>query len=177
MIQITLLTKEKETHRLREWTYGCRVGWGREGTVREFGMIMYTLLYSKWPTNKDILYSTGNSAQSYVAAWEGGGPWRRVDTWICMAESLCCSSETITTLLTGYTPIQNKKLKVWRGENCRLPITDAKLGSWADLMSSVWPQIEWDTTEGHDWPQKAIFASTNKAEEQNWPLSFRFVCR
>ena len=28
-----------------------------------------------------------------------------------MAESLCYPSETITTLLTGYTPIQNKKLK------------------------------------------------------------------
>ena len=27
-----------------------------------------------------------------------------------MAESLCSSPETTTTLLTGYTPIQNKKL-------------------------------------------------------------------
>ena len=30
---------------------------------------------------------------------------------ICMAESLCCPSGTITTLLIGYTPIQNKKVK------------------------------------------------------------------
>ena len=28
-----------------------------------------------------------------------------------MAESLHCSPETIITLLTGYTPIQNKKFK------------------------------------------------------------------
>ena len=28
---------------------------------------------------------------------------------MCMAESLCCPPETITTLLIGYTPIQNKK--------------------------------------------------------------------
>ena len=34
-----------------------------EGTVREFGRDMYTLLYLKWITNKDLLYSTGNSAQ------------------------------------------------------------------------------------------------------------------
>ena len=27
---------------------------------------------------------------------------------ICMAESLCCSPETTTTLLIGYTPTQNK---------------------------------------------------------------------
>ena len=26
----------------------------------------------------------------------------------CMAESLCCAPETITTLLIGYTSIQNK---------------------------------------------------------------------
>ena len=31
-----------------------------------------------------------------------------------MAESLHCSSETTTALLTGYTPIQNKKFKVWK---------------------------------------------------------------
>ena len=32
------LTKQKETHRLREQTYGCQgEGWG-EGIVREFGM-------------------------------------------------------------------------------------------------------------------------------------------
>ena len=37
------------------------------------------------------------------------GGWGRMDTCICMAESLFCSSETITTLLIGYTPIQNKK--------------------------------------------------------------------
>ena len=28
-----------------------------------------------------------------------------------MAESLCCSPETTTTLLTGYAPIQHKKFK------------------------------------------------------------------
>jgi len=34
-----------------------------------------------------------------------------MDTCVCMAESLCCSPETVTTLLTGYIPIQNNKLK------------------------------------------------------------------
>ena len=46
-------------------------GW-REGIVREFGTDMYTLLYFKRITNKDLLYSTGNSAQYYVAASMGG---------------------------------------------------------------------------------------------------------
>ena len=37
--------------------------------------------------------------------------WGRMDTCICMAESLHSSPETITKLLIGYTPIQNKKLE------------------------------------------------------------------
>ena len=36
------------------------------GIVWEFGIHMYTLLYLKWITNKDLLYTTGNSAQYYV---------------------------------------------------------------------------------------------------------------
>ena len=45
---------------------------GRWGIFREFEMNMYTLLYLKWVTNKDLLYSTWTSAQCYVAAWMGG---------------------------------------------------------------------------------------------------------
>ena len=78
---MSLLTKQKETHRLRKQTYGC---W-RKGIVRDFGKVMYTLLYSKWITNKDLLYSTWNSAQCYVAAWIGGefgGKWVLVYAWL-----------------------------------------------------------------------------------------------
>ena len=38
-------------------------------------MDVYMLLYLKyleWIINKDLLYSTWNSAQCYVAAWMGG---------------------------------------------------------------------------------------------------------
>ena len=49
MIQMNLLTKQKETHRLRKQIYGCQ----GKGIVREFGTVMYMLLYSKWITNKD----------------------------------------------------------------------------------------------------------------------------
>ena len=43
-----------------------------EGILREYGMDMYTLLYFNWITNKDLLYSTCNSALCYVAAWMRG---------------------------------------------------------------------------------------------------------
>ena len=58
-------------------------------------------------TNKNLLYSTWNSAQFYVPGWMGGGVQGRMDTCTCTAKSLHGSPETITTLLIGYTPIQN----------------------------------------------------------------------
>jgi len=39
------------------------------------------------------------------------GVWGRMDICICMAESLHCSLETITTLLISYTPNKIKSLK------------------------------------------------------------------
>ena len=57
----------------------------REGTVRELEVVMYTLLYLKWIINKALLYSPGNSAQCYVAAWMGGdfgGEWIHVYVWL-----------------------------------------------------------------------------------------------
>ena len=69
---MNLLTKQKETHRLKEGTYGCQgEGWGK-GQLGTFELDMYTLLYLKWVTNKDLLYSMWNYAQCYVAAWMGG---------------------------------------------------------------------------------------------------------
>ena len=104
MIQIDLLTKQKETHRLRKRTYGCQ---GAE-KVREFGMFMYVLLYLKWITNRDLLYSTWNFAQCYVAVWmEGrfGGEWIYVYVWL---SPFSCLAEMIRTLLIGYTQYKIK---------------------------------------------------------------------
>jgi len=64
---------------------GGRVG---EGIVRELGNDGYTLLYLKWITSKDLLFSTGNSPQCSVAVWMGGGFIGGMDTYICMATSL-----------------------------------------------------------------------------------------
>ena len=41
---------------------------------------------------------------------DGRGVWRRMDTWIWMAECLCFPPKSIITLLMGYTPIRYKKL-------------------------------------------------------------------
>ena len=63
-----LTYKTERDHRLRKRTHGCWV----ERIVKDFGKVMYTLLYLKWITNKNLLYSTWNSAQCYVPAWMRG---------------------------------------------------------------------------------------------------------
>ena len=81
MIQKKLITKQKETDRLRKQTQGSQ----GEGIVKDFGKVMYTLLYLKWITNKNLLYSTWSSAQCYVPAWVGeglGGKWIHVCAWL-----------------------------------------------------------------------------------------------
>ena len=48
-------------------------------------MDIYILLYLTWITNKDLLYSTGNSVQCHVGAWmrgELGGEWAHVYVWL-----------------------------------------------------------------------------------------------
>lgn len=48
-------------------------------------MDVYALLYLNWMASKDLLYSTANSAQSYVVAWVGGevgGERIRVYVWL-----------------------------------------------------------------------------------------------
>ena len=69
-------------------------------------MDLYTLLYLKWITKKDLLYSTWNSVQCNVAVWIGGefgGEWIHVYVWLSPSETI--------TLLIDYPPIQNKKFK------------------------------------------------------------------
>ena len=63
MLLMNLLTKQKQTQDLKkEHMFTSMEGYG-EGIVREFGMDMYTLLYLKLITSKNLLYSTGNSPQ------------------------------------------------------------------------------------------------------------------
>ena len=78
MIQMNLWKKEKQTHRYRKQTYGYQVGGGVEVVAEmgirmnwEVGINIYTLLYIKQITNKDLLYSTGHSIQYSVIIYLG----------------------------------------------------------------------------------------------------------
>ena len=52
-----------------------------------------------------------NKNSTHVAAWMGGQFRGRLDTCMCMVESLCCPPETITKLLSIFQ-YKIKSLKV-----------------------------------------------------------------
>ena len=107
------MTQIASRNRLTDLESELMVAGGRmgEGIVRKFRMDRYTLLCWKWITNKDILFSTGNSTQWRVAAWMGGkfgGEWMHVYVWL--------SSFAIHPrlswhyLLIDYTRMQNENV-------------------------------------------------------------------
>ena len=57
----------------------------------EIGIDIYTLI-----TNKNMLYSTGNSTQYPIMTFMGKESKKRVD--ICITDSFCCTPETNTPL-------------------------------------------------------------------------------
>ena len=68
------------------------------------GIDMYALLYLKWITNRPTVEHR-ELCSMLCGSLDERGLWGRMDTCICMAESLCCAPETITTLLIGCTPM------------------------------------------------------------------------
>ena len=93
---------------------------------------------------------------------DGRSVWGRMDICICVAESLHCPPDTTTALLTGYTPIQDKKFEVCKKKKkknspFKVHPTAPPLGSHLDLSSGrsgrwpllcggrpyVWPSLAW----------------------------------
>ena len=126
---------DSQTLRMSLWLPGGRMG---EGIVRESEMDKYTPLYLKESTNKDLLYSTGNSSQCYMAAWMGrefGGEWIHsplLSTWnyhsinnqLCV---LSCFSH-VQLFVTQWTVTRQAPLSMrffrqeyWSGLPCPSP--------------------------------------------------------
>ena len=75
-----------------------------EKKIRDFGK-EHTAIFKMDNQQGPIVQHIEFSSILY-GTLDGRGLSGRMDTCICMAESLCCSSENITILLIGYTPIQ-----------------------------------------------------------------------
>ena len=98
--------KRNDTHELTKQKQVLRLTDGGRDSLGVGDGRVHTAVFKM-----DLLCSTGTSAQCYVAArmrGEFGGEWIHV----CVAEPLCCPPETMTTLLIGYVPMQNKKFKI-----------------------------------------------------------------
>ena len=67
---MNLFIKQIGSHRCRKQIYGHQGGKGG-GISWEIGIDIYTLLYIKQITNKNLLYSTGNSTQYSVMTYMG----------------------------------------------------------------------------------------------------------
>ena len=68
---MNLFTEQKQTQRHRKHSKGNQRGKAGGGINQKIGINIYTLLYIKQITNKDLLYSTGNSTQYLVITYKG----------------------------------------------------------------------------------------------------------
>ena len=94
-----LFVKQKHTQGFREWTYGCGEWWRLWGRERECRIDMSTLLYLKYKTSKSLLHSTGHSAV-FCGSLNGRRAWGRINSCVCMVESLCCPLKLSHCLFT-----------------------------------------------------------------------------
>ena len=95
---------------------------------------------------------------------DGSGVWGRKDTCVWLAESLCCSPETVTILLIGSAPIQNKKLVLffksmhckgtaaWEMKSCRASLLGSKMGRPTGRWSHVTVPTGYRAVEPHPEP-------------------------
>ena len=69
---MNLFTKQKQSHRYRKQIYTYeRISAEGIGINWEIEIDIYTILYIKQITNKNLLYGTGNSTQYSVMAYMG----------------------------------------------------------------------------------------------------------
>ena len=69
-----------------------------ENTSQYTGIDIYTLLYINQITNKNLMYSTGNSTQYSVKIYVGKESEKKMDIYIYITDSFCYTPETNTTL-------------------------------------------------------------------------------
>ena len=95
------MERDSQTYRRNLWFLRGKIGGGNSWGVwnRHIHTAAFKMDNQQGPTVKHMELCPFGSL-------DGRGVWRRMETCICMADSLCCSPETITILLIGYTPKQ-----------------------------------------------------------------------
>ena len=113
----------------------------------------------------------------WCASLDGRGVWKRMDTCICMAESLCCSPETTTTLLISYTKKRASLVAEMIQSPPAVQETWVRSLGWEDPLEKEMPthssilawRIPWteepgglQSMESQSWTQLSDFTFTNK---------------
>ena len=117
-----------------------------------------------------------NTAKNYNSPGSlvGREVWGRVDTCVCMAESLCCSLETITTLLIGYQfshSVVSNLLRPHESQHARPPCPSPTHGVNSNSRPSsrlCHPGISSSVTSFSSCPQSL-------AESGSFPMSQLFA--
>ena len=109
---MNFFTKQKEPHRHRKQTLLPK-GKGSGMINQEVGINIYTLLYIKQITNKDLLYSKEKYTQQFVITYKRKES-EKEDMYVCITESLCCTPETNTTLKKKHIMKRGKNQKNWK---------------------------------------------------------------
>ena len=114
MTEMNLFTKQKQTNRHRKQTYGCqREKRGRDKAGMGDSHIhntIHRIHNQQGPTvqHKELY------AQYFVTICKGKESEKRIDTYICIAEPLYCTSETNATCFNMFNTkntIQYKKIQ------------------------------------------------------------------
>ena len=85
-----------------------------KGIVRGSGINRYRLIYLKWITSKDLLYSTENCS-ALCGSPKGSGVWGRMDTCICMSEPLAIHLKLDNIVNWLSSNIKEKENEGWLG--------------------------------------------------------------
>ena len=104
------------------------------------------------------------------ARLDGRRVWGRMDTCICIAESLHCSPEIIIILIISYTPIQNKKFRkklkwicvlvaqlcptLCNSMDCNLPGSSGH----GILQTRILEWVAISLSKGSSWPKKQTWS-------------------
>ena len=70
---------------------------------------MYTLLYRKWVTNKDMLFNTGHIGQCYVATWMGEELGRMGTVLLEVLTLISGLKDLLTRVTTCFTQTTNQR--------------------------------------------------------------------
>ena len=111
---MNLFTKQKQTHRLREWNLWLPGGEELGGIVGEFGMDMYTAVF-KMGIQQEATVEHREPCSMLCGRLDGRGVWGSVDARVCGWVALLCTwnHHDINWLYVPQYENKNIEKRIW----------------------------------------------------------------